>query len=209
MCFLIYFIFSFLRPFCVLLQNFHEVAYFADDRQDLLNGINEFLDCSIVIPPSDIEGKDLLKTVADFQKQLLRKRKEREGKKCQPVSAVEQDNKGMSSKSTAPKLPSLTFIIWLSLIFFCFNLSEASPEEEEQGEQEVDPLKRSGIPFGGLIHDIRRRYPQYVSDLKDALDMQCVAAVIFIYFAALSPTITFGGLLGKPELLTPGKLQKH
>lgn len=75
-----------------------------------------------------------------------------------------------------------------------------SPEEEEEGDQEVDPLKRSGIPFGGLIHDIRRRYPHYISDLKDALDMQCIAAVIFIYFAALSPTITFGGLLGKLKL---------
>ncbi|XP_037832093.1 anion exchange protein 3 isoform X2 [Kryptolebias marmoratus] len=157
------------RSFATLMsdKNFHEVAYFADDRQDLLNGINEFLDCSIVIPPSDVEGKDLLKTVADFQKQLLRKRKERDGKKYHPVSAVEQDNK------------------------------EVSPEEEEEGEQEVDPLQRSGIPFGGLIHDIRRRYPHYVSDLKDALDMQCIAAVIFIYFAALSPTITFGGLLGE------------
>lgn len=70
-------------------------------------------------------------------------------------------------------------------------------EEEEDGDQEIDPLMRSGIPFGGLIHDIRRRYPNYVSDLKDAVDMQCVAAVIFIYFAALSPTITFGGLLGE------------
>lgn len=79
--------------------------------------------------------------------------------------------------------------------------TELSPEEEEEGEQEVDPLKRSGMPFGGLIHDIRRRYPQYVSDLKDALDMQCIAAVIFIYFAALSPTITFGGLLGNQNLL--------
>lgn len=77
-------------------------------------------------------------------------------------------------------------------------LLEISPcEEEEEGDQEVDPLKRSGIIFGGLIHDIRRRYPHYVSDLKDALDTQCIAAVIFIYFAALSPTITFGGLLGK------------
>ena len=60
----------------------------------------------------------------------------------------------------------------------------------------MDPLKRSGVPFGGLINDIRRRYPRYASDLRDALDIQCVAAVIFIYFAALSPTITFGGLLG-------------
>uniref|UniRef100_A0A3P8S3V8 Anion exchange protein n=1 Tax=Amphiprion percula TaxID=161767 RepID=A0A3P8S3V8_AMPPE len=157
------------RSFSTLMsdKNFHEVAYFADDRQDLLNGINEFLDCSIVIPPSDVEGKDLLKTVADFQKQMLRKRKERELKKQQSSFGLEQDNKG------------------------------ALPEEEEEGDQEVDPLKRSGIPFGGLIHDIRRRYPHYVSDLKDALDMQCIAAVIFIYFAALSPTITFGGLLGE------------
>ncbi|XP_041857415.1 anion exchange protein 3 isoform X3 [Melanotaenia boesemani] len=157
------------RSFATLMsdKNFHEVAYFADDRQDLLNGINEFLDCSIVIPPSDVEGKDLLKTVADFQKQLLRKRKEREGKKHQSIYGAEQENK------------------------------DIIPEEEEEGDQEVDPLKRSGIPFGGLIHDIRRRYPQYVSDLKDALDMQCIAAVIFIYFAALSPTITFGGLLGE------------
>ncbi|XP_038128957.1 anion exchange protein 3 isoform X2 [Cyprinodon tularosa] len=157
------------RSFATLMsdKNFHEVAYFADDRQDLLSGINEFLDCSIVIPPSDVEGKDLLKTVADFQKQLLRKRKDREGKMHQSMYGAEQDNK------------------------------EVSPEEEEEAEQEVDPLKRSGVPFGGLIHDIRRRYPLYVSDLKDALDMQCVAAVIFIYFAALSPTITFGGLLGE------------
>uniref|UniRef100_A0A674NMA4 Anion exchange protein n=1 Tax=Takifugu rubripes TaxID=31033 RepID=A0A674NMA4_TAKRU len=142
------------RSFSTLMsdKSFHEVAYFADDRQDLLNGINEFLDYSIVIPPSEVEGKDLLKTVADFQKQMLRKRKERELKKLIQVIA---------------------------------------------GDQEVDPLKRSGIIFGGLIHDIRRRYPHYVSDLKDALDTQCIAAVIFIYFAALSPTITFGGLLGE------------
>uniref|UniRef100_UPI0037E89E15 anion exchange protein 3 n=1 Tax=Semicossyphus pulcher TaxID=241346 RepID=UPI0037E89E15 len=157
------------RSFSTLMsdKSFHEVAYFADDRQDLLNGINEFLDCSIVIPPSDVEGKDLLKTVADFQKQMLRKRKERELKRQHSSAGIELNNK------------------------------EVSPEEEEEGDQEVDPLKRSGIPFGGLIHDIRRRYPQYVSDLKDALDMQCLAAVIFIYFAALSPTITFGGLLGE------------
>lgn len=78
---------------------------------------------------------------------------------------------------------------------------EVSPgEEEEEGDQDVDPLKRSGILFGGLIHDIRRRYPHYVSDLKDSLDTQCIAAVIFIYFAALSPTITFGGLLGKQAM---------
>lgn len=62
---------------------------------------------------------------------------------------------------------------------------------------EDDPLRRTGRPFGGLIRDVRRRYPHYLSDFRDALDPQCLAAVIFIYFAALSPAITFGGLLGK------------
>lgn len=32
--------------------------------------------------------------------------------------------------------------------------------------------------------------------MTDALNSQVLAAVIFIYFAALSPAITFGGLLG-------------
>lgn len=67
-----------MTAWCVSLQSFHDIAYFAEDRQDLLNGMNEFLDCSIVIPPSDVAGKDLLKTVVDFQKQLLAKKKERD-----------------------------------------------------------------------------------------------------------------------------------
>lgn len=60
-----------------------------------------------------------------------------------------------------------------------------------------DPLERTRRPFGGLVQDVRRRYPKYLSDFKDALNSQCMAAVIFIYFAALSPAITFGGLLGR------------
>lgn len=47
-----------------------------------------------------------------------------------------------------------------------------------------------------MIRDIKRRYQHYKSDITDALNAQVLAAVIFIYFAALSPAITFGGLLG-------------
>ena len=64
-------------------------------------------------------------------------------------------------------------------------------------KKEDDPLERTGRPFGGLVRDVRRRYPKYLSDFKDALNAQCMAAIIFIYFAALSPAITFGGLLGE------------
>ncbi|XP_069717347.1 anion exchange protein 3 isoform X4 [Phaenicophaeus curvirostris] len=148
-------------------KHFHEAAYMADDRQDLLNAINEFLDCSIVIPPSEVEGKDLLKSIATFQKLLLRKRKEREQKSLKEGAAQEAKE-----------------------------LCEVKAEEEEE-EAEDDPLKRTGIFFGGLVRDIKRRYPKYLSDIRDALHSQCLAAVLFIYFAALSPAITFGGLLGE------------
>lgn len=58
-----------------------------------------------------------------------------------------------------------------------------------------DPLKRTGRLFGGMINDVRRRYPHYLSDFKDALNAQCIATFFFIYFACLSPAITFGGLM--------------
>lgn len=64
-------------------QLFHEAAYQADDRQDLLGAISEFLDGSIVIPPSEVEGRDLLRSVAAFQRELLRKRREREQTKVE------------------------------------------------------------------------------------------------------------------------------
>lgn len=61
---------------------------------------------------------------------------------------------------------------------------------------QYEPLKRGGRLFGGLVSDIKHRYPWYLSDLRDGIDAQCVATAIFIYFAALSGAITFGGLIG-------------
>lgn len=71
------------QPLLSCPQLFHEAAYQADDRQDLLSAISEFLDGSIVIPPSEVEGRDLLRSVAAFQRELLRKRREREQNKAE------------------------------------------------------------------------------------------------------------------------------
>uniref|UniRef100_A0A8C2A6T0 Anion exchange protein n=1 Tax=Cyprinus carpio TaxID=7962 RepID=A0A8C2A6T0_CYPCA len=144
-------------------KQFHESAYLADDRQDLLNAINGFLDCSIVLPPSELGGEELLRSVAHFQREMLRKREEQE------VALLSKEPKSLEEKEA--------LLAPLKL--------------------EDDPLRRTGRLFGGLIRDAQRRYPKYISDFKDALNPQCMAAVIFIYFAALSPTITFGGLLGE------------
>ncbi|XP_053914374.1 anion exchange protein 2 isoform X2 [Cuculus canorus] len=147
-------------------KQFHEAAYLADERQDLLTAINEFLDCSVVLPPSEVQGEELLRSVAHFQRQMLKKREEQERRLL-----------------LEPKSPEEKALLKLKVV-----------EEEEEDD---DPLRRTGRPFGGLIRDVRRRYPKYLSDFRDALDPQCIAAVIFIYFAALSPAITFGGLLGE------------
>uniref|UniRef100_A0A8B9JKI7 Anion exchange protein n=1 Tax=Astyanax mexicanus TaxID=7994 RepID=A0A8B9JKI7_ASTMX len=50
--------------------------------------------------------------------------------------------------------------------------------------------------FGGLVMDIRRKAPFYWSDVRDALSLQCLASILFLYCACMSPVITFGGLLG-------------
>nr|XP_033788634.1 anion exchange protein 2 isoform X1 [Geotrypetes seraphini]XP_033788635.1 anion exchange protein 2 isoform X1 [Geotrypetes seraphini] len=147
-------------------KQFHEAAYLADDRYDLLNAINEFLDCSVVLPPSEVQGEELLRSVAHFQREMLKKR-------------VEQDKRQLVG-TEEPKSPEDKALLKKKVV-----------------EDEDDPLRRTGKPFGGLIRDIQRRYPKYLSDFKDSLDVQCMAAVIFIYFAALSPAITFGGLLGE------------
>jgi solute carrier family 4 anion exchanger 2 len=60
-----------------------------------------------------------------------------------------------------------------------------------------DPLRRTRVPFGGLVNDVKRRFPYYKSDITEGFNLQCLAAAIFMYFAALSGAITFGGLMGK------------
>ncbi|XP_040829514.1 anion exchange protein 4 isoform X1 [Ochotona curzoniae] len=57
-------------------------------------------------------------------------------------------------------------------------------------------LQRTGRLFGGLVQDVRRKASWYPSDFSDALNPQCISAVLYIYLATLTNAITFGGLLG-------------
>ncbi|KAK7938508.1 hypothetical protein WMY93_001834 [Mugilogobius chulae] len=100
---------------------FSDVAYKAKDRNDLIAGIDEFLDQVTVLPPGEWD-------------------------------------------------PSIR----------------------------IEPPKK--FPprwFGGLILDVKRKIPHYLSDYTDAFSLQCVASFLFLYCACMSPVITFGGLLGE------------
>merc|ERR1719295_1599262 len=93
-------------------------------------------------------------------------------------------------------------------------------KEKDDGEEEgdYDPMKiklmtvggkKIPRPWAGIAGDFRKRAPWFLSDFIDGLNGQALAAMIFIYFAALSGAIAFGGLtntkseglIGIPETL--------
>ncbi|XP_026322255.1 anion exchange protein 2 isoform X3 [Hyposmocoma kahamanoa] len=161
------------RSISTLMANpsFHDLAYKADDRRELLSGINEFLDDSIVLPPGDWERQTLLPfEELRAKSEMIRRRKRDALERRRASAAGVPDEKQALLAAEKAALPS---------------------------KEVDDPLSRTGRLFGGVIRDMRRRYPHYVSDFRDALNGQCAAAAIFMYFAALSSAITFGGLLAE------------
>ena len=49
--------------------------------------------------------------------------------------------------------------------------------------------------FGrGISRDFKARLPLYASDIKDGLNVQCLAATMFLFFACLAPAVGFGSL---------------
>ncbi|XP_075275098.1 sodium bicarbonate cotransporter 3 isoform X6 [Opisthocomus hoazin] len=135
---------------------FHDVAYKAKDRNDLLSGIDEFLDQVTVLPPGEWDPSIRIEPPKNVPSQEKRK---------------------------VPKFP---------------NGSTSTGETLKQEGHHAGPeLERTGRLFGGLILDIQRKAPFFLSDFKDALSLQCLASILFLYCACMSPVITFGGLLGE------------
>ncbi|XP_047460095.1 sodium bicarbonate cotransporter 3-like isoform X8 [Mugil cephalus] len=136
---------------------FHDVAYKAKDRTDLLSGIDEFLDQVTVLPPGEWDPTIRIEPPKNVPSQMKRKR---------------------------PSQPNGT-------------ASPAGELEKEEDHNAGPELQRTGRIFGGLILDIKRKAPFYWSDIRDSLSLQCLASVLFLYCACMSPVITFGGLLGE------------
>lgn len=158
-----------------------------------------------MIPPTEIKSEAMLSSVINFQKKLLQD-------KLQSYDLV-NNAKVCSGESYAFTMLADILTNKINRLFVCQLLvsyldnylgsdSELSSDFTFSPDSIVsrppieDPLSRTGRPFGGMIRDIKRRYQYYKSDITDALNAQVLAAIIFIYFAALSPAITFGGLLG-------------
>ncbi|XP_028616382.1 sodium bicarbonate cotransporter 3 isoform X5 [Grammomys surdaster] len=136
---------------------FHDVAYKAKDRNDLLSGIDEFLDQVTVLPPGEWDPSIRIEP---------------------PKSVPSQE------KRKIPVFPN--------------GSAPISVDPPKEADHHAGPeLQRTGRLFGGLILDIKRKAPFFLSDFKDALSLQCLASILFLYCACMSPVITFGGLLGE------------
>ncbi|XP_005740767.1 sodium bicarbonate cotransporter 3-like isoform X8 [Pundamilia nyererei] len=136
---------------------FHDVAYKAKDRTDLLSGIDEFLDQVTVLPPGEWDPTIRIEPPKNVPSQIKRKIP-------------------LQPNGSAPPAGEL---------------------EKEEDHHAGPELQRTGRIFGGLVLDVKRKAPFYWSDIRDALSLQCLASVLFLYCACMSPVITFGGLLGE------------
>uniref|UniRef100_A0A3Q3EZ12 Anion exchange protein n=1 Tax=Labrus bergylta TaxID=56723 RepID=A0A3Q3EZ12_9LABR len=134
---------------------FHDVAYKAKDRNDLVAGIDEFLDQVTVLPPGEWDPSIRIEPPKNVPSQEKRK---------------------------IPPVPN--------------GVTDLG-ESEEHGGHGGPELQRTGRIFGGLLLDIKRKAPHYLSDYTDAISLQCLASFLFLYCACMSPVITFGGLLGE------------
>uniref|UniRef100_A0AAQ4PK62 Anion exchange protein n=1 Tax=Gasterosteus aculeatus aculeatus TaxID=481459 RepID=A0AAQ4PK62_GASAC len=138
---------------------FHDIAYKARDRQDLLAGIDEFLDEVIVLPPGEWDPAIRI-----------------EPPKSLP-SSDKRKNMYAGDSQMNGDMPH-------------------GGGHGGGGHAAGDELKKTGRFCGGLLLDIKRKAPFFVSDFTDAFHIQALSAILFIYLGTVTNAITFGGLLG-------------
>ncbi|KAK9955039.1 hypothetical protein ABG768_014947 [Culter alburnus] len=141
---------------------FHDIAYKAKDRGDLLAGIDEFLDEVIVLPPGEWDP-DI---------------------RIEPPKSIPSADKRKNIIAGGEG----------------FQMNGGPPHDGSPGggggHAVGDELKMTGKFCGGLILDIKRKLPFFASDFYDAIHIQSLSAILFIYLGTVTNAITFGGLLG-------------
>ncbi|XP_066507329.1 electrogenic sodium bicarbonate cotransporter 4 isoform X2 [Hoplias malabaricus] len=145
---------------------FSDVAYKARDREDLIAGIDEFLDEVIVLPPGEWDPKIRIEPPKKLPSADMRK-------SVFSLNELGQANGTAGGGGAAAD-------------------DEEFPVPHELGEE----LTFTGRFCGGLYLDIKRKLPWLLSDFYEGFHVQSISAVLFIYLGCITNAITFGGLLG-------------
>ncbi|VFV19606.1 electrogenic sodium bicarbonate [Lynx pardinus] len=152
---------------------FSDVAYKARNREDLIAGIDEFLDEVIVLPPGEWDPNIRIeppKKVPSADKRKSVFSLTELGQMNGSGAARGGGGAGGGSSGEDGEMPAM----------------------HEIGEE----LIWTGRFFGGLRLDIKRKLPWFLSDFYDGFHIQSISAILFIYLGCITNAITFGGLLG-------------
>ncbi len=149
-------------------KDFHECAYRATDRRELIDAISKFTNRSLclVLPVGNFD-EDVLTPIVEWMRNKMNKKS---------IKYTSDDVKIFDKNSPSDQ--------------------KLSKHLEEQ-EEETDPFQKTNRFFGCLTNEIKHRYQFYLSDFKDALNLHCLIAFVFIFTVCFAPALSFGGILGK------------
>uniref|UniRef100_A0A803TMJ8 Anion exchange protein n=1 Tax=Anolis carolinensis TaxID=28377 RepID=A0A803TMJ8_ANOCA len=153
---------------------FSDVAYKARDREDLIAGIDEFLDEVIVLPPGEWDPNIRIEPPKKLPSAEKRKSVFSLSDAGQMNGAAGGAGGGGGGGGGGG------------------SEDEEMPAVHEIGEE----LVWTGKFCGGLYLDIKRKLPWFPSDFYEGFHIQSISAILFIYLGCITNAITFGGLLG-------------
>ncbi|KAM9584932.1 electrogenic sodium bicarbonate cotransporter 4 isoform 1-T1 [Trichechus inunguis] len=165
---------------------FSDVAYKARNRDDLIAGIDEFLDEVIVLPPGEWDPNIRIEPPkkvpsADKRKSVF------------SLAEVGQMNGSVGGGGGAPGGGSGSG----GGSGGGAGGGSGGDDDEMPAMHEIgEELLWTGRFFGGLRLDVKRKLPWFLSDFCDGFHIQSISAILFIYLGCITNAITFGGLLG-------------
>lgn len=172
---------------------FRSVCYQAQQRLDMLFGIDEFINAVTVLPPGVWDPSIRLEPPGDTPSQMGRLAAMSFSEHAPPTAATtaKSATNGHQHAGTLQTRQQ-------NAGSFLHSESEMLPAGAAAAHSHVnDPaLQFTGRLCGGLVADIKRRYRYYGSDYVDGLSPQSIGTILFLFFANFTPIIAFGGLLG-------------
>ncbi|XP_070332108.1 electrogenic sodium bicarbonate cotransporter 4 isoform X2 [Odocoileus virginianus] len=165
---------------------FSDVAYKARNREDLIAGIDEFLDEVIVLPPGEWDPNIRIEPPKKVPSADKRKSVFSMTELGQMNGSVTGGGGGAAGGGAAGSGGGGG----------AGGGSSADDGEMPTVHEIGEELIWTGRFFGGLCLDVKRKLPWFPSDFYDGFHIQSISAILFIYLGCITNAITFGGLLG-------------
>uniref|UniRef100_A0A8B9ZDS0 Anion exchange protein n=1 Tax=Anas platyrhynchos TaxID=8839 RepID=A0A8B9ZDS0_ANAPL len=171
-------------------QVFRRDAYLAESRQDLLRGVEDFLEASIVLPPTETPSEQHLRSLVPLQRQLLRRRYQHPGKA--PEDFLKETCTSWGHPKTSPLGPLGPLPTAGGTPLFCV------PRDQERGAGGLTtPCAGRGAPSGGWCGTSAAATPNISATSRTPSAPSVWPPSSSSTSRRCPPAVTFGGLLGE------------